>query len=192
MTTTEPRTIDEADARRIASEWHGGQSTALYAFASSGHIATDLLDEASRELADQARRAVDSPSEADSADLVDLAALVAWIGQQNRRNRLRAALGLVHLDTDDKYASDTDEVGAYPDRWLCLSRSTIDGSFLYTTAPEPLDALAASGHPEFPQDWTPFYLFDLDATDLDEDNDPAAVPFTAELAWTYTIPSEGI
>lgn len=32
-------------ARKIASEWHGGMNTALYAFASSGAITGDLLGE---------------------------------------------------------------------------------------------------------------------------------------------------
>lgn len=36
------------DYRRIASEWHGGQWTALYAFASSGHIGSDLQTEIRR------------------------------------------------------------------------------------------------------------------------------------------------
>lgn len=39
----------EQEARRIASEWHGGQASALYAFASSGAILPTLLDEINRE-----------------------------------------------------------------------------------------------------------------------------------------------
>lgn len=42
--------ITESDARLIASQWHGGQNTALYAFASSGTILPELLDEITCEL----------------------------------------------------------------------------------------------------------------------------------------------
>jgi hypothetical protein len=36
--------ISDLDARRIASDWHGGQGTALYAFASTGAIDTARAD----------------------------------------------------------------------------------------------------------------------------------------------------
>lgn len=43
--------ICDGQARRIASEWHGGQSSALYSLASSGAISLDRVrDEISREL----------------------------------------------------------------------------------------------------------------------------------------------
>jgi hypothetical protein len=37
--------IDEAEARHIASEWHGGQASPLYAFSSSGAILPGLQGE---------------------------------------------------------------------------------------------------------------------------------------------------
>lgn len=37
--------MDEARAREIASWWHGGQSSALYAFCSTGHRSEDLARE---------------------------------------------------------------------------------------------------------------------------------------------------
>jgi hypothetical protein len=44
-------TISDGQARRIASEWHGGMSSALYSVASSGAIDLDRTrDEISREL----------------------------------------------------------------------------------------------------------------------------------------------
>lgn len=43
-------TIDEGEARLIASHWHGGQSSALYAFASSGTILESLEGEITGEL----------------------------------------------------------------------------------------------------------------------------------------------
>lgn len=43
--------INEFEAREIASEWHGGQFTDLYAFSSSGHLApTTLEHEVQREI----------------------------------------------------------------------------------------------------------------------------------------------
>lgn len=42
--------ITDTHARRIAAEWHGGLSSAMYAFASSGFIAPDLEAEITHEL----------------------------------------------------------------------------------------------------------------------------------------------
>lgn len=43
--------ISDGQARRIASDWHGGMSSALYSLASSGAIDLDRArDEISREL----------------------------------------------------------------------------------------------------------------------------------------------
>jgi hypothetical protein len=43
--------ISDGQARRIASEWHGGMSSALYSLASSGAVDLDRArDEISREL----------------------------------------------------------------------------------------------------------------------------------------------
>lgn len=43
--------ISDGQARRIASDWHSGMSSALYSFASSGAIDLDRVrDEISREL----------------------------------------------------------------------------------------------------------------------------------------------
>lgn len=43
--------ISDGQARRIASDWHGGMSSALYSLASSGAIDLDRVrDEISREL----------------------------------------------------------------------------------------------------------------------------------------------
>lgn len=37
--------MNEETARRIASEWHNGQFTGLYAFASSGYVSVDAREE---------------------------------------------------------------------------------------------------------------------------------------------------
>ena len=41
--------IDDVTARLIASQWHGGQATALCSFATTGAITEDLLDEIESE-----------------------------------------------------------------------------------------------------------------------------------------------
>lgn len=42
--------IATSEARRIASEWHSGQTSALYAFASSGSITPNLVHEIQIEI----------------------------------------------------------------------------------------------------------------------------------------------
>jgi hypothetical protein len=42
--------ITDGQARRIASEWHSGQGSALYSLASCGSVAEDTLLEIVREL----------------------------------------------------------------------------------------------------------------------------------------------
>ncbi len=43
-------TISHLKARQIAADWHGGQGSALYAFASAGTIAPHLEHEISRTM----------------------------------------------------------------------------------------------------------------------------------------------
>lgn len=64
----EGQVIDEGEARFIASQWHGGQNSALYAFASTGTILDGLEDEIT--------------SDCDSADKIDLQALLDYLKQQ--------------------------------------------------------------------------------------------------------------
>jgi hypothetical protein len=45
MTDLHRSPLHESDARRIASEWHGGQASPLYAFSSTGTILPGLLSE---------------------------------------------------------------------------------------------------------------------------------------------------
>jgi hypothetical protein len=76
--------ISTAEARRIASEWHGGQRTALYEFTSSGKIADygRLLAEVESDLG----ATID---DADAA--VELRALQQWVSARNaERQRLLA------------------------------------------------------------------------------------------------------
>lgn len=50
MALQERRNIGDSGARVIASQWHGGQSSSLYSFASTGYIGEGLLDEIRREI----------------------------------------------------------------------------------------------------------------------------------------------
>ena len=47
---TEDREVDDAVARAIAAQLHGGQSTALYTFVSTGSLEHDRLESELREL----------------------------------------------------------------------------------------------------------------------------------------------
>lgn len=42
--------MDETEARAIAADWHGGQTSALYVFASTSHISNNLEWEIRQEL----------------------------------------------------------------------------------------------------------------------------------------------
>jgi hypothetical protein len=57
--------IGEDRARRIAADWHGGQWTPLYAFASSGTVGAGLIEAVARELAE-------APTPADRRELGQL------------------------------------------------------------------------------------------------------------------------
>lgn len=63
MADAEGREIDDLTARVIASQWHGGQASALYAFASSGAIThADVWGEVAGDYASASafdRRALD-------------------------------------------------------------------------------------------------------------------------------------
>ncbi len=76
--------ISTDEARRIASEWHGGQSTALYEFTSSGKIASysRLLSEIERDL---------SGTIDDAEAAVELRELQQWVSARDaERQRLLA------------------------------------------------------------------------------------------------------
>ncbi len=73
-------TITDGKARRIAMEWHGGQSSLLYSFGSCGAIVD--LERLSREIEYNARNiAVDSP-DTERNELLALDAYVRSIGER--------------------------------------------------------------------------------------------------------------
>jgi hypothetical protein len=66
--------LDEMSARRLASEWHGGQSSPLYAFASSGTITDGLIREIDETLEQVARTGSD-----DGSQRAELERLKNWV-----------------------------------------------------------------------------------------------------------------
>lgn len=72
--------MNEVAARKVASDWHDGQDSATYAFASTGTIRPDLLDEL--------RASLDSMEEtypAIGADHDELARLISYVEEQSKR-----------------------------------------------------------------------------------------------------------
>lgn len=69
----ESGTVGEETARLIASRWHGGQWTALYAFSSTGHVSEGLAEEVAAELR--------APG-LDHDDWCELAALEQYVAEQ--------------------------------------------------------------------------------------------------------------
>lgn len=67
------RELSDDEARAVASAWHGGQASAFYSFASSGHYDRDAL---LRELSDTIQA---SYTTASSADRLALDMLVTYL-----------------------------------------------------------------------------------------------------------------
>ena len=63
--------ITEAEARKIASEWHGGQWSPLYAFSSTGTIVSGINSEI-----EECLRTVYPHSDEDISNLRDLRAYI--------------------------------------------------------------------------------------------------------------------
>jgi len=63
--------LEVSAARELAAQWHGGQWSALYSYASAGVIRTDLADEVRAELADAT----------DARDRDELGALLSFVEQ---------------------------------------------------------------------------------------------------------------
>jgi hypothetical protein len=76
--------LSHGQARRIASEWHNGQGSALYALASAGHVSGDTLSEIHRQIGDVQRRPelVDDPAQT----RIDLGALRTYVQARNGRS----------------------------------------------------------------------------------------------------------
>lgn len=62
--------ITDAQARKIAADWHGGQGSALYALASTGAVRGDLVREINRDVCD--------PLFQSDADITDLQSLLTY------------------------------------------------------------------------------------------------------------------
>ena len=71
----------EHDFRHIASEWHGGQWSALYAFASTGTVTHGLCGEILRCVSAAKKTVPPHPPE-DISALIDFA---DWAGEQEEK-----------------------------------------------------------------------------------------------------------
>lgn len=93
------------DVRRVASEWHSGQWSDLYAFSSSGHIASTLAWEVQKDLdkfnADPARYA--ETNDQAPVMLAELEALLAYVSQPI--SVVWSSYGHTFTDTSDGHAS---------------------------------------------------------------------------------------
>jgi hypothetical protein len=83
MTITDSKTADLSELRAIASAWHGGMSSPLYAFASSGAI-VDGIEREIRECMDGAEQfgLTDPDYATDRPSLIRLLAHVAYHGNR--------------------------------------------------------------------------------------------------------------
>lgn len=106
--------INDGQARRIASEWHGGQVTALYSFSSCGFIARaeydddgDLIRSAGWELLGEIEEDLEKYTATD-AERRDLQALQRYV-------RARVAGGNTGAPTVG-WATEWDETPPTPDQ----------------------------------------------------------------------------
>jgi hypothetical protein len=85
--------INGGQARRIASEWHDGQGSALYSFVSTGAIALDALD---GEIVANLDRQLD-----DSTEQRELDALLAYVHSNGERGPVAGWADLWSDSTDN-------------------------------------------------------------------------------------------
>lgn len=84
--TAAPGTIDDTTARRIASEWHGGGGTALYALSSTGAIDTARADhDVKTEIVDSIHDRIGHTLEEDTTDLNELRRLLDYVNATGAR-----------------------------------------------------------------------------------------------------------
>ena len=80
--------LSDVEARRIASEWHGGVGSALYVLASTGAIVDGVSGEIYRNILDERSRiGTDDPdpSREDHQGLWDLEGLRSYVRESGRR-----------------------------------------------------------------------------------------------------------
>ena len=78
--------ITDAQARKIASDWHGGGGSALYALASTGAINTARADhDITAELGDCFADIADNPKRYQESDGIDLHALATYVRKHRPR-----------------------------------------------------------------------------------------------------------
>lgn len=146
----ETDTGETIDVRRVAADWHGGQFTDLYKFASSGHIGHFLDSEIERCLKTFEANA---PSFADDAEhrvmmRAELEALLAYVTQPI--HAVWSSYGHTFADSSDGYAS-CDRCGG---EWALVHDDGADpshGAYQASNGDEPTrctgDTSMHHGHP---------------------------------------------
>lgn len=76
------RPISETEAREIASQWHSGQWSALYAFSSSGKVSTDAIDETRDQL-----KQVQTEGNTEN-DIQELKSLLGYLNQFKQQTKV--------------------------------------------------------------------------------------------------------
>ena len=127
--------ITESEARGIASEWHGGQWSPLYSFASSGSLqrGADAIREAEQDLSDLAR-GIGEESEAPrlAALLEYLKAAFVKAESEARATIAARAGGLLFAGTDREQWPGHAFPGGYPLVYVCADGGMVCAKCLDT------------------------------------------------------------
>lgn len=133
--------ISEADARRIASEWHGGQWSAFYAFSSSGAIIEGVLEELEEM---RQAKTIESDHEHDQLATFIESRITrgAWVAGYNMPGYLPEMEPYAAPTFDDAKAFIVEEMERSADHhcdWVYGSPEHADGSYLHN--PEMMQSL---------------------------------------------------
>ena len=79
------KTISDGTARRIASEWHGGQASGLCSFSTTGMIDDRVMDEVAIEINVLVTEGGDCEREEAVRHIADLANLQAYLWDRGHR-----------------------------------------------------------------------------------------------------------
>lgn len=94
-------TVDDATARMIASQYHSGQASDLYSFASTGFISDTLLDAINREY-----EAIDEVPPGRSPERHKLSHLAMYVAERKSRGDVEAVPGWSELWLEEPNEAD--------------------------------------------------------------------------------------
>lgn len=162
-TTTDRPTITETEARAIAVDWHGGQASDLYAFASSGHRGGGLRAAVHDELADAALDAAQAEPDSSARDraienAVELETLAEYLDRTVTREQAMHELAEDYAPQPQWEIADASD----PARFALIEESRYGGHWLTFHESNAAAAAYVRGQ-EYPEDWQTVGLVDLDA-----------------------------